>query len=231
MWPNCGRPKAGFTRREFLLRAVVAASAAPVILLAADAPPSCGLLDSFKWGDRQIPVSDSRLPANRAIDDAVLAAMREHGVVGCSVSVVRGDALIYAKGFGFAELPQTPFLPTAATRCGSLAKPVTALAALQLSDQGKLDLDAEVVPILREVGIVPGPVRGHKVDERIAAIKVRHLMDHTSGLPNETTYTAWRPGVNVAARQRLEHVATGADVAADGLGTLRLPRGCLRASA
>ena len=213
--------KAGFTRREFFLGAIVAASAAPVILLAADAPP-CGLLDSFTWGDRQIPVSDSRLPANRAIDDAILAAMREYGVVGCGVSIVRGDALIYAKGFGFAELPHTSFLPTAATRCGSLAKPVTALAALQLRDQGKLDLDAEVVPILREVGIVPRPIRGHRVDERIAAIKVRHLMDHTSGLPNETTYTAWRPGVNVAARQRLEHVATGADVVADGLGNARL---------
>jgi CubicO group peptidase (beta-lactamase class C family) len=47
-------------------------------------------------------------------------------------------------------------------------------------------------------------------------------MDHTSGLPNETTYTAWRPGLDVAKRQGLDHVATGADVVADGLGNARL---------
>lgn len=60
------------------------------------------------------------------------------------------------------------------------------------------------------------------MDDRIGRIKVRHLMDHTSGLPNPTTYTAWRPGLNVAARQGLDQVATGADVVADGLGNAHL---------
>jgi CubicO group peptidase (beta-lactamase class C family) len=148
--------------------------------------------------------------------------MRAYGIVGCGVGVVRGDALVYARGFGYAELPATPFLTTTATRCGSLAKPVTALSALILFDQGKLQLDAEVLPLLKEAGIVPRPVNGCQLDGRVARIQVRHLMDHTSGLPNLTTYTAWRPGLNVAARQGLDQVATGADVVADGLGNARL---------
>ncbi|MFO1498516.1 MAG: serine hydrolase domain-containing protein [Verrucomicrobiota bacterium] len=53
-------------------------------------------------------------------------------------------------------------------------------------------------------------------------MKVRHLMDHTSGLPNSTTYTAWRPGRDVAARHGLDHTATGADIAADALGNTTL---------
>ena len=206
------------TRRDFLIRAVVGACAAPILAQAREQPLPIGILGSFKWGERQIPVSESRSPSNRAIDQAVTDAMREYGIVGCGCCVVRGDAIVYAKGFGYSELPNTPFLATTATRCGSLAKPVTALSALILRDQGKLDLDAEVLPILKEVGIVPLPVRGFTIDHRISRIKVRHLMDHTSGLPNSTTYTAWRPGLDVAARHELNHVATGADVVADGLG-------------
>jgi N-acyl-D-amino-acid deacylase len=213
---------AKFTRRDFFIGALMGACSSSMLLKAGEQQPVSGILDSFKWGEKQIPVSESRSPSNRAIDKAVTDAMREYGVVGCGVCVVRGDALVYARGFGYAELPETPFLPATATRCGSLAKPVTALSALILSDQGKLDLDAEVLPILKEAEIVPRPLNGFKMDDRISRIKVRHLMDHTSGLPNPTTYTAWRPGLNVAARQGLDHVATGADVVADGLGNALL---------
>ena len=210
------------SRREFLAGTLAGACFGSILVKAGEQQPVSGILDSFRWGERPIPVSESPSPSNSAIDKAVTEAMREYGIVGCGVCVVRGDAIVYAKGFGYAELPKTPFLTTTATRCGSLAKPVTALSALILSDQGKLDLDAEVLPILKEAGIVPRPLGGFKVDDRISRIKVRHLMDHTSGLPNATTYTAWRPGLNVAARQGLDHVATGADVVADGLGNALL---------
>jgi hypothetical protein len=186
------------TRREFVISTLI--SACSSIFVKAEEQHPIGILDSFKWGEREIPISESRSPSNSPIDKAITGAMREYGVVGCGVSAVRGNAIVYAKGFGYAELPTTAFLATTATRCGSLAKPVTALSALILSDQGKLDLDAEVLPILKEAGIVPRPLRGFKMDDRISRIKIRHLMDHTSGLPNETTYTAWRPGLNVAAR-------------------------------
>jgi CubicO group peptidase (beta-lactamase class C family) len=216
------KSRTNLTRRDFLISTLVGACSSSILVRAAEQPSVSGILDSFKWGQSQVPVAESRSPSNSAIDKAVTDAMREYGIVGCGVCVVRGEAIVYARGFGYAELPKTPFLATHATRCGSLAKPVTALSALILSDQGKLDLDADVLPILKEAGIVPRPARGFKMDERISRIKVRHLMDHTSGLPNQTTYTAWRPGLNVAARQGLDHVATGADVAADGLGNTLL---------
>jgi CubicO group peptidase (beta-lactamase class C family) len=209
-------------RRDFLINTLVGACSPLILVKAAEQHSTCGILDSFKWGKRQVPVSESRWSSNSALEKAATDAMREYGIVGCGVCVVRRDAIVYAKGFGFAELPKTPFLTTTSTRCGSLAKPVTALSALILVDQRKLDLDAEVLPILKGAGIVPRPLKGFKMDDRIFRIKVRHLMDHTSGLPNQTTYTAWRPGLNVAARQGLRHVATGADVVADGLGNTLL---------
>jgi len=210
------------SRRDFLISTLMSVGSPALLARAGARDCPIGILDSFQWGERIIPVSESALPSNSALDRAVTDAMRHYGIVGCGICVVRRESIVYAKGFGCAELPTTPFLVTTATRCGSLAKPVTALAALILADQGKLDLDAEVLPILKELGVTPRPVGGSRMDERICRIKVRHLMDHTSGLPNGTTYTAWRPGLNVAARQNLEHVATGADVVADALGNARL---------
>jgi CubicO group peptidase (beta-lactamase class C family) len=219
---SAGFAKPALTRRGFLICSLIGAYSPSILVKAGDQPSVSGILDSFKWGERPIPASAAGLPSNSAIDKAVMDAMRKYGIVGCGICVVRGDAEVYGQGFGYAELPTRPFLATTATRCGSLAKPVTALSALILSDQGKLDLDAEVLSILKEAGIVPRPLRGFKMDDRISRIKVRHLMDHTSGLPGRTAYTAWRPGLNVAARQGLDHVATGADVVADGLGNTLL---------
>jgi len=210
------------SRRDFFISTLIGACSFSAAVKAGELRPTSGILDSFNWTDRRIPVSHTSWPPNSALDEAVTAEMRQYGIVGCGVCVVRGDAIVYARGFGYAELPETAFLTSTVTRCGSLAKPVTALSALILSDQGRLHLDAEVLPILKDAGILPRPLEGFKMDDRISRIKVRHLMDHTSGLPGHTTYTAWRPGLNVAARQGLDNVATGADVVADALGNARL---------
>jgi CubicO group peptidase (beta-lactamase class C family) len=123
---------------------------------------------------------------------------------------------------GYSELPKTPFETATATRCGSLAKPITALCAFVLSDLGKLDIDAPIVPILKEAGIVPKPVGAGVIDSQIQKITSRHLMDHTSGFSSSTAYTAWRPGRNLIRRHGLNRVPTSADVACDALGNSRL---------
>ena len=50
------------------------------------------------------------------------------------------------------------------------------------------------------VAIVPRPIAGAEPDPGLARIRVRHLMDNTSGLSGGTTYTAWRADRNVAVR-------------------------------
>jgi CubicO group peptidase (beta-lactamase class C family) len=181
-----------------------------------------GVIAPFAWGDGLIPSSGVGSAGTAVIDAAVTSVMREYGIVGCGVCVVRAESIEYAKGFGYAEPPDIPFTADTASRCGSLAKPVTALAALLLADEGELDLDEEVLPILEAAGIAPRPVGSARIDERIPSIRVRHLMDHTSGLPAGTTYTAWRADRNVAALHRLTHAATAVDVVCDGLGSARL---------
>jgi len=186
------------------------------------APLPDGVTTPHDWGDRPIPTAGADAP--RAVDTAVTEAMRRHGIVGCGVCVLRAGRVLFARGYGYADREkERPFLPTTATRCGSLAKPVTALCALLLCDAGKLRLDEPILPLLKEVGIMPKPTgRRRGADERVARITVRHLMDHTSGLPRGATYTAWRPNRDVGAAHRLNRVATAADVAADALGNFDL---------
>ena len=47
-------------------------------------------------------------------------------------------------------------------------------------------------------------------------------MDHTSGLPAGSAYTAWRPNRDLIELHKLDHVPTAADVASDALGNARL---------
>ncbi|MGW0436314.1 serine hydrolase domain-containing protein [Micromonospora sp. NPDC003197] len=100
-----------------------------------------------------------------------LAALR---APGSAVAIVRGDQVAYQRTWGVDgdEQPvtgQTPFL------LGSVAKPFTALAVMQLVEAGQVELDT---PILRYLP-------WFRLADAAAAekITVRQLLTHTSGLP------------------------------------------------
>lgn len=210
------------TRRQFLLASALLASPFSSLAFARSAANPPGVIAPYQWGQRRIPIGGENVPAQSIVDMAVLEVMRKHNIVGCSVCITRGGEVTYLQGYGYAELPGTPFLPTMATRCGGLSQAVTALAALVLIDEGQLNLESKLVPLLRNINLTPKPVGGAKVDERINAITVRDLMDHTSGLPQNATYTAWRPERNVAQLHGLSQTASAKDVAADALGNFPL---------
>lgn len=101
--------------------------------------------------------------------------MEADNVPGLSVSVVKGDRLVWKQGFGFADLatsslatPQTSYL------WFSMTKIVTATAVMRLAEGGKLDLDAPADEYFR----------GFKVVSQPNPVTVRHLLSHTSGLAN-----------------------------------------------
>jgi CubicO group peptidase (beta-lactamase class C family) len=109
------------------------------------------------------------------IDTFVSEQVRRHGIPGVSLGLVEGDHIIHLQGFGKTDqtgraiTPQTPF------DLASVSKPFTALAVMQLVEAGKVELDAPVqryLPAFR----VADPVAS-------AQITVRHLLQHTSGIP------------------------------------------------
>jgi len=117
-------------------------------------------------------------PDFAAIDKFIEAEMQAQRLPGLALGIVKGDQIVHLKGFGIADpsgravTPQTPFI------IGSLSKSFTALAVMQLVEEGKIELDAPVqhyIPWFRVA------------DEAASAqITVRHLLYQTSGLSTKT---------------------------------------------
>lgn len=81
----------------------------------------------------------------RRIEQAVSAEMTRGSIPGASVAVAIGGELRWAAGFGLADLEnQVPVTSATRIRLGSISKPITAVAVLQLVERGKIDLDAEI---------------------------------------------------------------------------------------
>lgn len=178
-------------------------------------------IPAFTWGTASIPTNGNGDPFYRHVDAAIYQAMRSYGIPGCSVTLVDGSRIVYSKGYGYAELTSRPFLPTTATRCGSVAKSIAGIGALMLIDRGVLSLDELVMPILRSAKIVPAKLKGKTPDPKLEQMRVRDLLDHTTGFGAGGTYTASYQGVNVATDIKKSGVATASDVVSHCLANVR----------
>lgn len=113
--------------------------------------------------------------AERA-DTLVQELMRAPGAVALSVAVGRDGQVVFSKGYGIADLEfSVPADADTMFRIGSITKQFTAAAVLRLAEREKLDVDD---PLSR---FLPDYPRG---DE----ITLRHLLTHTSGVPNYTDF-------------------------------------------
>jgi CubicO group peptidase (beta-lactamase class C family) len=87
------------------------------------------------------------LPADKLdkIEKAISAQMSRLGIPGLSVAVVVDHKLRWSNGYGLADVENyVPAKATTAYRLGSISKPITAAAVMQLVERGKLDLDAPI---------------------------------------------------------------------------------------
>jgi CubicO group peptidase (beta-lactamase class C family) len=82
--------------------------------------------------------------------EATLDSLREeHRIPGMSVAVVHDGALLWTRGFGFADLAtQAPATASTPYNIASLTKPLAAVLLMQLVEEGALDLDAPMADVL-----------------------------------------------------------------------------------
>lgn len=111
--------------------------------------------------------------------DALEALLEEKtrtgAVPGMSVAVAKGDGIVWARGFGYANLATSaPATPATSFLWFSMTKIVTATAVMRLAEGGNLDLDAPADEYFR----------GFKVVSQPTPVTVRHLLSHSSGLAN-----------------------------------------------
>ena len=139
--------------------------------------------------DEPIPVKDQLIaespqqgPTDAAemesfLDDLLAKEMEQYHVPGAAVSVVKDGKLFFAKGYGYADLEnRIPVDPEQTVfRIGSVGKLFTWTAVMQLVEQGKLNLDADINTYLDFR--IP--------DSYSQSITLKHLMTHTAGFEDQ----------------------------------------------
>lgn len=124
--------------------------------------------------------------------------MSDNEITGISIALVDDQQVIWQKGFGYADLANDiPATPETIYRAGSIAKVFTAAAAMQLAEQGKINIDQPLRAALPEFSIKTrfpnaGPVTP------------RNVMTHHSGLPSN-----FFRGLFVRDPERFETVLEG----------------------
>ena len=148
----------------------------------------------------EIPLSGAAVPGMESYDQRIASWMRKFAIPGGAVAVMRDGKLIYARGFGYADVEnKTTVQPDALFRIASVSKPITAVAIMTLVEDGKLQLDDRVAPFIAHLTPAPGAT----VDPRWEQITIRHLLTHTGGWdrakPNGGFDPMDRPGIAAAA--------------------------------
>ena len=117
--------------------------------------------------------------------------MEALGVPGVSVAVLADGEIAWARGYGFADLESgRPVTPRTLFQAASISKPVAALAALQLVEEGLVALDADVNGVLTSWRVPANPFTTE------APVTLRGLLTHRAGL-GVSGFPGYGPGETV----------------------------------
>jgi CubicO group peptidase (beta-lactamase class C family) len=126
-----------------------------------------GSQTAFAQADRR-PAEQDTL---NAVDRIVTRELQRQGLPGLQVAVGSNARIVYSRAVGKADVENGVALtPTSLIRTGSIAKSISAVAAMTLVEAGKLDLDAPVQTYCKEFPTKSWP------------ITTRELLSHTSGI-------------------------------------------------
>src|SRR5215469_11137865 len=116
-------------------------------------------------------------------NSSITAFIQERAIPGLSVAVTYDDRLVYASGFGYADVKNKEVVATADRfRLASVSKSITAIAIMHLAEIGALSISDHVFG--------PGGILGHMYGREpysamVRNITVQHLLEHTSGFVDD----------------------------------------------
>ncbi|HEY1077558.1 MAG TPA: serine hydrolase domain-containing protein [Fontimonas sp.] len=116
-------------------------------------------------------------PTAQHWQDRLSALAEKHGIVGASLAIAHGDQEFSAATGVLNLRTAQPVTPDSLFQIGSITKVWTATLAMQLVDDGLLDLDAPVVRYLPAFRIADAEIS--------ASVTTRQLLTHTSGIDGD----------------------------------------------
>lgn len=115
------------------------------------------------------PIALSNVPVKT---ETLQDAMARLNVPGVSVAVIKGGKVAWTRGYGVAWVGGPAITPRTLFQAASISKPVAAMAALRMVEQGQLDLNADINTALTS----------WKLPEGKGKPNVRQLLSHTGGM-------------------------------------------------
>ncbi|NOU59043.1 serine hydrolase domain-containing protein [Marinifilum caeruleilacunae] len=127
--------------------------------------------------------------------------LKKWEVAGATVAVVKDQKLLYAKGFGYADLEnEIKVEPSHIFRIASVSKLITATAIMKLQEEGKLKMNDYV---FGEHGILNDSIYSKIKDKRSKRITVEHLLRHSAGYSSKYGDPMFLP-LSIAKKMKVE---------------------------
>lgn len=134
------------------------------------------VLKSSILSGQQISISKMESELNKQIENLI----SKIGIPSVSISLFNNDSIILSRAYGYSNMAlNIKATPKTVYHTGSTFKTVTATAIMQLSESGKIDLDAPVNKYLKSDSI-------ENLLNCDCPISMRHLLSHQSGLKGNT---------------------------------------------
>ncbi len=152
------------------------------------------------WLSLSAQVSAEKFDSRMASFDRMMEAfMKRHSVPGAALAVTDQGRLVYARGFGYGDVAaEQKVEPTSLFRIASISKPITAVAILQLVEQGRLGLHDKVFDVLNWPKLAEG---NDSFDKRLKAVTIHDLLEHRGGWDRGASFDPMFQSVRLAEAQ------------------------------
>ena len=109
-----------------------------------------------------------------SVDAFIASQMKQQGIMGLSIGIVKNGKVVMAKGYGQANIElNVPATEETVYKIGSVSKQFVAVGVMKLVQEGKIKVSD---PVKKFIKNAPSTWN---------AITIRHLLNHTSGLPSD----------------------------------------------
>lgn len=169
--------RSGPTPAIIAAAAVLACAVADSLVAQDDAARMMAIVEASQGADRQGPASVT-----------LQHAIQQLRVPGLSVAVIKDFKIQWARGYGVADAESgRPVGPDTMFQAASISKPVAAMAALRLVQEGRFSLDDDVNTILKSWQVPKTKLT------RDRPVTPRTLMSHTSGADDGFGFPGYHP--------------------------------------
>ncbi len=154
---------------------------------------SLGILLLFISCKKEVQTSNA---TPEALETEKLALLQKEvfDIPGLAVGVIKNGKVVYANAHGVQSINSNDPLTTKSVfHMASVSKPFVATAIIQLVEKGKIDLDKKLLDYLPYFKMA---------DERYRDITIRHMLNHSSGIPDVDDYEWDKPQYDDGAAER-----------------------------